>query len=104
MSNYIPPQVFRYRIEALFKEAQIDSYRESRSSQFVEFLLFKENIPGTYVELRELLKLSKLLGTKEVMVTGFDVGKSHCGECNTTCADLHRSSVYIAATSVQFKD
>lgn len=75
--------VFRKRIETLFPKRLI-SYRELPSNKWVEFW-FADNGNGTlstYLTFAQLEKLSRLLGSTDIMVTGGDLGFSGCERCS----------------------
>jgi hypothetical protein len=89
---------FQKRIETLFKGENLIQYRECRESAFVEFWVTSDSVPGPYLTLAQLQKLSKLLKTEAIMFTGGDLGSSGCSRCAT-----EEPAVYVLAEGVKFR-
>lgn len=78
---------FEKRLTALLKGYRLDQYREaSVRASFVEFWIVDEELPAnTDISFQTLKKISKLLGTTEITVTG--------GDLSGACCELNRDKV-----------
>ncbi len=92
------PEQFRKRVETIFRDLNLIQYRECRESGFVEFWITSDEVPGPYIELKQLNRLAKLLRSDNFTVTGGDIGGHGCDRCMK-----EEPAVYVVVYDVRFK-